>query len=279
MVSVASAAGSARAALSDAERVLARAGCDTARLDAELLLAEVLDLDRATLSMDLERPIEEPAGRRFAALVARREAREPAAYILGRRDFRHLTLHVDRRVLVPRPESELLVEAALELPARARVVDVGTGSGAVALAAKQERPDLDVTGTDLSAAALAVARGNGRRLGLDVRWRQADLLAERDQAHDAVLANLPYVAEAELDALAPEISRYEPRAALCAGPDGLALLRRLCTQLDGVRVVALEVGVGQAHVVGQLLTAAGFASVQIRRDLAAIDRVVVGRRA
>ena len=276
---VASPAGSDRVALSEAERTLARAGCDAPRLDAELLLAAVLGLDRAALYADLERPIDGPAQRRFAALVARRGAREPVAYILGRRAFRHLTLHVDRRVLVPRPETELLVEAALDLPERARVLDVGTGSGAVALAVKQERPDLDVRGTDSSAAALAVARANGRRLGLDVCWSHADLLSGGDGGPDAVLANLPYVADWQLDGLAPEVSRYEPRAALAAGPDGLALLRRLCTQLEDVPRVALEVGDGQAPAVRELVGAAGFALVQTRRDLAGLDRVVVGRRA
>ncbi len=267
-----------RSVLGEAERALAESGCDTPRLDAELLLAEALGELRAGLYLDPDRPLGQGQRERFARLVARRRAREPVAYILGRRWFRHIELCVDRRVLVPRPETELLVEAALELGHGARVVDVGTGSGAVALAIKHERTDLDVTGTDLSAEALAVARSNARRLGLKVCWREFDLLAGVSGSFDGVLANLPYVAEPELEALMPEVSRYEPRSALDAGPDGLALLRRLCGQLEGLAFAALEVGAGQAAAVRGMLTAAGFGRIEVRRDLAGIDRVVVGRR-
>ena len=272
-------ADSVRVRLADVERTLAEARCDAPRLEAELLLAEAIGASRAALYADPDRRLAPVVRDRLRATVARRAAREPMAYILGRRGFRRLTLQVDPRVLIPRPETELLVEAALELPRGDRVVDVGTGSGAIALAVKDERPDLDVTGTDGSAAALAVARTNGRRLDLDVRWRLADLLDESHGAYDAVLANLPYVAEPDLQTLVPEVARYEPRTALAAGHDGLALLRRLSAALDGVAVVALEVGAGQSGAVGHMLRAAGFASVQVRRDLAGIDRVVVGRRA
>jgi release factor glutamine methyltransferase len=267
-----------RAALAHAERALTEAGCDTPRLDAELLLAEALDARRAALYADLDRPLHPPHRDRFATLMARRTDREPVAYILGRRGFRGVVLHVDRRVLIPRPETELLVEAALELPRGTRVVDVGTGSGAVALAVKHERADLDVTATDLSAAALAVARENARRLHLDVRWRHCDLLAGLDARFDAVLANLPYVAARELDALMPEVSGHEPRVALDGGPDGLALLRSLCAQLGSAGFAALEIGAGQAKAVRPILARAGFARVEVRRDLAGIERVVVGRR-
>lgn len=267
-----------RTALADAERRLEEAGCASPRLDAELLLAEALDAGRAALYADLDRRLHQAQIDRFAALAARRVAHEPVAYILGHRGFRRLVLQVDRRVLIPRPETELLVEAALELSRCARVVDVGTGSGAVALAVKDERGDLEVTGTDLSAAALAVARANGRRLGLDVRWRQSNLLAALGGPYEAVLANLPYVAEPELETLMADVSGYEPRSALSAGPDGLALLRRLCTQLAGVGFVALEVGAGQAAAVRQMLAAADFARIEVRCDLAGIERVVVGRR-
>ncbi len=132
---------------------------------------------------------------RFEGLVARRAAREPVAYILGRKEFRRISLAVDPRVLIPRPETELLVEVGLALPSGARVVDVGTGSGAVALALKDERPDLRVLGTDVSADALAVARANADRLGLEVELVQADLLDGVEGPVDAVVANLPYVAE------------------------------------------------------------------------------------
>jgi release factor glutamine methyltransferase len=151
-------------AVSWATEVLGEAGCDTPRLDAELLLAEVLEVDRGRLVTGAGEPLEARTHERFEALVARREAREPVAYILGRKEFRYITLEVDRRVLVPRPETELLVEVGVTLPPDARVVDVGTGSGAVALALKQERPDLTVLGVDVSADALDVARANAARL-------------------------------------------------------------------------------------------------------------------
>jgi release factor glutamine methyltransferase len=214
-------------------------------------------------------------GRRFDALVARRAAREPIAYILARRDFRRLTLQVDRRVLIPRPETELLVEVGLSLPPGARVLDVGTGSGAVALALKHERPDLHVRGTDASPDAVEVARGNARRLGLDVGFGPADLLD--GQPADAVLANLPYV---PLGApLEPEITRYEPPGALYAGPDGLDLIRRLVALVDpgAVGVLAVEIGPEQAGEVARLIGEAGFAGVEVLADLAGLDRVLVGR--
>ena len=166
------------------------------------------------------------------------------AYILGHKDFRRITLRVDRRVLIPRPETELLVEIGLTLPSGAAVVDVGTGSGSVALALKDERPDLSVWATDVDPDALAVARENGNRLGLDVEFVQADLLAGVDQRFDAVLANLPYVAEGS--ALPPDIEGYEPDLALFGGPDGLDLVRRLLPMVAGVRLLALEVGLAEA---------------------------------
>jgi release factor glutamine methyltransferase len=196
----------------------------TPRLDAELLLADVLESGRERLVLDRDRGLPPGRAERLEALVARRRAREPVAYLLGRRGFRHLTLAVDRRVLIPRPETELLVEAALALPPETSVVDVGTGSGAVALALKHERPDLDVTGTDVSADAIEVARDNAARLKLDVSFTVRDLLDGVPEAPDAVLANLPYVPD---DAeLMDDVERYEPAGALRGGADGLDLIRR-----------------------------------------------------
>jgi release factor glutamine methyltransferase len=253
---------------------LARAGCDTPRLDAELLLASVLEVERARLLLERADALEAGAVERYESLLVRREAREPVAYILGRRSFRHITLAVDRRVLIPRPETEQLVEVGLELPAGFSVTDVGTGSGAVALALKHERPDLAVSGTDVSADALALARANGAALALEVTFIEGDLLA--GLACDAVLANLPYVQSAAR--LAPEITRYEPPSALFAGADGLDAIRRLVPMLGGVSLAALELGPGQAQTVASLLSAAGFRSVEVLRDLAGFDRVVVARR-
>jgi release factor glutamine methyltransferase len=179
-------------------------------------------------------------------------------------------------VLVPRPETEHLVEAALTLPQGARVVDVGTGSGAVALALKHERPDLTVVATDVSADALAVARANGARLGLEVEWREGDLLAGVTEA-DAVVSNPPYV---EIGArVDPEVG-YEPRVAVLAGTNGLAVYERLAPAAAavGARFAAFEVGEGQAADVAGLLRAAGFPAIDVIDDLAGIQRVVAGRR-
>jgi release factor glutamine methyltransferase len=268
------------AAVARGRDALTAAGCGTPRLDAELLLAEAMSVGRERLVIDRDQPLDPAAAERFAAMLARRAAREPVAYILGRREFRYLTLAVDRRVLIPRPETELLVEVGLGLAPGAVIADVGTGSGAVALALKHERPDLVVRGSDVSTDALDVARENAARLGLDVQFAAADLL---DSAPcDAVLANLPYVARDAV--LEPEIASYEPPGALFAGADGLDLIRRLITDAGavaaggGLSLLALEVAPDQAAEVAGLLQEAGFSSVQIRRDLAGLDRVVVGSR-
>ena len=251
-------------------------------MDAELLLAHVLGVTRERLIVDRDLVVEGPAVRAFQNAVRRRAVeREPVAYIVGSRGFRRLDLTVDPRALIPRPETELLVEVGLKLPHRARVLDAGTGSGTVALALKDERPDLLLTGSDLSEDALALARANGERLGLTVSWLHADLLEGVPDEFDAILSNPPYVAEPTRASLAPEIRRHEPREALFAGPDGLDVIRALLAQVQArerVKVVALELGAGQATVVMELVRAAGFPSVRAERDLAEIERVVVGER-
>jgi len=269
-------------ALDGAITAITAAGCETPRLDAEVLLAHVLGVGRERLLIDSELMVEGPAVRAFQDAVRRRSIeREPVAYITGRRGFRHLDLTVDRRVLVPRAETELLVEVGLTLGRQARVLDLGTGSGAVALALKHERPDLLLSGSDVSEDALEVARTNGLRLGLDVHWLHADLLAGIPDEFDAVLSNPPYVAQAERGALAPEIVRHEPAAALFAGADGLSSIRALLAQVAErrrVRVVALEVGAGQAQAVAELMSRAGFPALRRERDLAGIERVLVAER-
>jgi release factor glutamine methyltransferase len=269
-----------REALDSAAIAIGAAGCETPRLDAEVLLADILRVDRARLLTDRELTVAGPAVRAFQSAVRRRAVeREPVAYILG---FRHIELNVDRRALIPRPETELLVEVALALPTGARVLDVGTGSGAVALALAQERPDLHVSGSDVDAGALELARTNGERLGSSVSWLHADLLVGVLDEFDAVLSNPPYVATGERAALAPEILRHEPVRALFAGADGLDAIRALLAQLavrPRVRLAALEVGAGQAGAVAALMRDASFATVRVELDLAGIERVVVGERA
>jgi release factor glutamine methyltransferase len=280
--------GSVREALGAAADALAAAGVETPRLDAEVLLAEATGSERARLAAAPEAEVPPPAARRFGELVRRRLRREPVAYILGRKGFRHLELAVDRRVLVPRPETELLVELALELrPGTA--LDVGTGSGAIALAIAAELSGCEVTATDTSPAALEVARGNAERLGLAgrVRFLEGTL---PDGEFDLIVANLPYVGEADWALLQPEVTQWEPREALLAGPDGLDAYRRLLSP-GSVRpfdrqtkekangsVIGLEVGKGQAAAVAELMREAGFGEIETRRDLAGIERVMVGKR-
>jgi release factor glutamine methyltransferase len=276
---------SVRDALDGATTAIAAAGCATPRLDAELLLAHALGVSREQLFMasgrEGEMNVEGPVVRTFQDFVRRRSVlREPVAYILGRRHFRHIELAVDPRALIPRPETELLVEVALTLPSGPAVLDVGTGSGAVALALKDERPDLRIAGSDLSPQALALARENGERLGLEVGWLEADLLAGVPEEFDAILANPPYVRDGDRATLAPEILGHEPASALFSGADGLDAIRLLIDQAAmrrGVRLLAVEVGDGQAGAVGELMRA-GFTHVRAERDLAGIERVVVGER-
>jgi release factor glutamine methyltransferase len=292
-VAAAATAGSVRDALGGAIDALRAAGVDSPRFDAELLLSEASGWDRARLAADPGAGVPPAAARRFGEMVRRRLRREPVAYILGHKGFRRLDLAVDRRVLIPRPETELLVELALELRP-ATVLDVGTGSGAIALAIADELPSCEVTATDTSAAALAVARGNAERLGLADRVRflegtlpgddsgpeqgsPTDPPAGTGRRFDLVVANLPYVAEVDWASLQPEVTEWEPREALLAGPDGLDAIRALVPHV-GAATLALEIGEGQAEAVATLIGDAGFSEVQTRRDLAGIERVVIGRR-
>src|SRR3954469_5417012 len=275
-----------REALDAAVDALAAVGVDEPRLDAELLLGEAMGCERSALIADGGAEVPASAGREFGEMVRRRLRREPVAYILGRKGFRRLELAVDPRVLVPRPETELLVELALELRP-ARVLDVGTGSGAIALAVADELPDVEVTATDTSPATLEVARGNAERLGLGERVRFVEgTLPDDERGWDLVLANLPYVAERDWPSLQPEVTKYEPRSALLAGPDGLDAYRalipecspRLSRYEERMRgALAVEVGEGQASAVAELMRTAGLGEVEVRRDLAGIERVVVGR--
>jgi release factor glutamine methyltransferase len=274
-------------ALEAAIDALAAAGCETARLDAELLLAQATGWDRAKLTAEPDARLPVGASREFAEMVRRRVRREPVAYILGRKGFRRIELLVDRRVLIPRPETELLVELALEA-APTKVLDVGTGSGAIALAVADELENARVTAIDTSFNAVRVAQANTERLGLTdrvgvvLRGPSSLIGAEPDdRAFDLLLANLPYVSDGEWEDLAPEIREYEPREALVAGQTGLEAIEALVEELLGLaprpRVVALEIGAGQAEVVSKLIEAAAYTDVEVRSDLAGHDRVVIGR--
>jgi release factor glutamine methyltransferase len=260
----------ARDAVPAAEAALEAAGCDTPRLDAEVLIADALGVERAALLARPELEVSAPAARLIGERIRRRIAREPVAYILGRKGFRRIELEVDPRVLIPRPETELLVEVALELPRAARVHEVGTGSGAVALALCEERPDLRVTASDASAAAVDVARANAALLGLELELRVTSGLPRGE--FDLTLANLPYVREDEWPTLQPEITRFEPRQALVAGPEGLEAIRELVGQAPAGIELALEHAPHQAAAVGALL-----AGAETHTDLAGRERVTVGR--
>ena len=272
---------SVRDALDGARTAIGASGSESPALDAELLLAFALGVDRAALITDPQREVVGPPVRVFQDLVRRRSVgHEPVAYLVASKGFRSIELVVDSRVLVPRPETELLVELALELPQAARVLDVGSGSGAVALALKQERPDLLISGSDISAAALELARANARRLGLDVEFLEADLLAGLGTGWDAILSNPPYIAESERSTLPIDVIGHEPELALMAGADGLDVIRPLiiAAAQSEARLLAIELGAGQAGAVAELVAAAGFTTVVAHADLAGIERVVVGER-
>ena len=258
-----------RDALDAAVPAIAAAGCETPRLDAELLIADALGVDRAVLHAEPDLAIAGAQARLISERVRRRVGREPVAYILGRQGFRHIELVVDSRALIPRPETELLVEVALELPEGARVHEVGTGSGAIALALLDERPDLVVSASDASPSAVELARLNAARLGAPLWVEAVAGLPAGDR--DLVIANLPYVREDEWDALQPEIRGYEPREALVSGADGLDAIRSLVAEAPAGMRLALEHAPGQAAAVRSLLHGA-----QTRRDLAGRERITLG---
>ena len=267
-----------------AQALAAAAHLGLERLDAQLLLLQVLGRpagDRAWLLAHDGDTLDEGQQQQFTLLCGRRAAGEPLAYIAGRKEFFGVDLMVDRRVLVPRPDTETLVEWALEVLAPVtspRVVDLGTGSGAIALAIKSRRPDAQVMATDRSRDALEVASANAQALGLAVEWRRASWLDGIDERFDLIVSNPPYVAAGDphLQALS-----HEPSSALVAGADGLDDLRTIARQaparLRPLGWLLLEHGYDQAAAVRELLSNADFSQVASRRDLGGIERCSGGK--
>ena len=271
------------------EQALVQSGLDSPRLDAEVLLAYALRITRAQLHARRQGHLSSAELASYRQLIERRARHEPLAYIVGHKEFYGLDLFVDNRALIPRPETELLVEKAIEIskqqPAGSRqllVADVGTGSGAIAVSLAVHLPQVPVYATDAFPRALEVAACNCRRHGAEdrVHLLQGHLLEPLPEPVDLIAANLPYVSEAELSQLPPEISRYEPREALNGGPDGLDHIRRLLVQAGGHLkprgVVLLEIGAAQGPAVVDLAKRHfPVARVEIAKDYAGLDRVVI----
>lgn len=274
-------------ALGEGARALSAAGIEAARAEARLLLAHVLGLPREALLRESKNPLERAAASRFERLIARRARREPVAYLTGTREFWSLGFEVTPATLIPRPETETLVEAALaEAKGRdgaLRVLDLGTGAGCLLLALLSELPAASGVGVDLSRQALEVAQRNANRLGLAGRARfvRGSWGEGLEGRFDLVVCNPPYVAETDAASLQPDVARYEPALALFGGPDGLAAYRALAPDL--ARLLApggaaiLELGAGAADAVARILTAAGLSEAGRRRDLAGIQRCALFR--
>lgn len=271
----------------EVRRRLEAAGVDTPVLDARLLLEAGAGVSRLEIVTDPRRPVSQAQAAAVLSLTRRRETREPISHILGRRHFWTLDLIVTPDVLTPRPETEFVVEAGLQVLVRkapARILDLGVGSGAIALVLLSERPNATAVGVDASAAALEVARKNAEALGVSERLelREGDWVDGLDGAFDLVVSNPPYIPSQDIDGLAPEVARYEPRAALDGGPDGLAAYRIIVAALPRILrlggAFALEIGQGQSETVRALAQAAGLEVDEPRRDLSGTPRVIVGSR-
>jgi release factor glutamine methyltransferase len=266
-------------------------GVESPRLEAELLLAHVLSTDRIQLILDRDRIPQPEQLASFRSLVQRRRRHEPVAYLLGRREFFGYSFQVDRRVLVPRPDTESLVEVALRRTCErclyGRMLDLCTGSGNVALAFARQRPTWRVDAADTSSGAIAVSRDNATRLGAlhCVRIFESDLFAAPQAgqlSYHLITANPPYIRSADIATLPSDVRDHEPREALDGGPDGLGLIRRIVAEapahLAPRGVLAIEIGCDQSEPVAELMSTAGFEAVLVDRDLAARPRVVSGVR-
>ena len=257
----------------------------SARLEAELLLAATLDLDRVGLYVNFERPLDASELSVFREQVQRRAKREPVQYILGETEFWSLPFTVSPAVLVPRADTEVLVEEALaRVDGSVHLLDVGTGSGAIAIALAHEKPGLEVTAIDCSEPALEVARRNAERNGVAgrVTCLVGDLAALPPGPFEMIVSNPPYIPTADCEELMPEVRDHEPRMALDGGTDGLAAYRQLAAQAERVLVpggwLLVEVGIGQAGDVAALFKAAGLTETSQRDDYSGVPRVVTARR-
>jgi release factor glutamine methyltransferase len=284
-----------RRALRQAAASLSGAGIESARLDAELLLAEALGLDRSKLYLHYEAPLEARAEERYRALLARRVDGEPAAYITGRREFWSLDFLVTPAVLVPRPETEMLVEVAVGLfeaesqisERKFQILDLGTGSGAISISLAKEITNAEVWATDVSLDALEIARANARRHGVErkIHFLSGDVfepVRDRPELFDMIISNPPYVRRAALDALPRDVRDFEPRVALDGGADGLEFYRRIIPGALGYLTMsgflAVEIGADMGEDVARLFTdAGGYAPPQLCRDLAGKQRIVCAR--
>ena len=275
-----------QAALSDATAALARGGIDTARQDAEWLLASVLGLERFALYLDVRRTLSPDEAERYRALVARRAVREPLQHLLGFEDFHGLRLAVSPDALIPRPETEGLVQWAIEvLRDRPGAIgaDVGTGSGAIACALAAALPDLRVIAVERSLGALALASRNVQAHALSARVSllAGNLLDGVRGPLDFVIANPPYLPSGVIASLAPEVSGFEPREALDGGGDGMMVIRQLIARapraLRPGGWLMMEIGLDQAGPLASLMAAEGFAGIRARRDLAGVERYIGGR--
>ncbi len=264
-------------------------GIENPRLDAELIVAHALGIDRTRVIIDANRPLEGPELAKLRELVKRRRAHEPIAYLRGEREFYGLRFRVDRRVLIPRPDTEVLVDVALErtrhVSLSMRMLDLCTGSGCVAVAVARQRPTAKILASDLSDDAIAVARANAYRLGAyNVAFVKSDLFASIPPVYggkvDIVTANPPYIPTSEIETLQPDIKEFEPRLALDGGVDGLDLVRRIArdapARLVPGGVLALEIGAGESAATIAILEEHGFGDVRAHRDFGRIERVVSG---
>lgn len=263
-------------------------GIENPRLDAELIVAHVLGIDRTRVIIESLRPLEGAELAQLRELVKRRRSREPIAYLRGTREFYGLSFKVDPRVLIPRPDTEALVETALARSAHVslslRLLDLCTGSGCVAIAIARQRPTGKVTATDISPEALSVARENAYRLGAyNVAFAEGDLFAAAPPGRfDVITANPPYIASGEIPELMADVRDFEPRLALDGGADGLDLVRRILDgapdRLEKDGVLAMEIGAGEAAATRDAFEERGWRAIETARDYAKIERVVSGMR-